>query len=98
MLLNILADDTLQILGVVEERFYCLQRVLDVIEQFLALTARLGLDAADTGSHAGLADNLEETDTTGRGGVDTTTELARRTKAHDTYLVAILLAEEGDGS
>ena len=98
MLLNILADDALQVLGVVEECAYCLESVLNVVHEFLAFSAGLCLDTADSGGYAALRNNLEHSDTTRRLRMNTTTELAARTEAYDTNLIAILLAEERDGA
>ena len=64
MLIDVLLDDTLQILGVVEECLNSLQHILGLIQQLLALLACLGLDTTYAGSNAALRDNLEETDTT----------------------------------
>ena len=98
VLVNVLTDDTLQVFRVVEEATYCLEGIFNLVQQFFALLARLGLYAADAGCHAALRDNLEETDATGRAGMNTATELTRRTEANDANLVAILLAEQGDGT
>ena len=62
MLLDVLLDNTLQILGVVEECLNSLQDILGLVQQLLALLTGLGLDTADTGSNTALRDNLEETD------------------------------------
>ena len=98
MLLDVLADDSLQVLGVVEEGADSLQRVLNVVHKLLAFLSGLCLDTADAGCNAALRDNLEETDATGRLCVDTTAELAAGSETHHAYLVAILLAEECDGT
>ena len=98
VLFDILLDDTLQVLGVVEERLDVLQDVLHLVEALLAVLTCRSLDTADAGSHAALRENLEEPDAACRAGVDTTTELARRSEANHTYLVAVLLAEQGNGA
>ena len=64
VLLNVLADDALQVLGIVEECLHCLQRVLDVVEQLLALFSCAGLDTTDASCYTALRDDLEETDAT----------------------------------
>ena len=96
--IDILLDDTQQVLTVAEERADATDGILVRVNQILAVLSSDGLDTANTGSHAALAENLEETDATGTAGMDTTAELARRTEAYHTHLVAILLAEEGDGT
>ena len=98
VLIDILLDDTQQVLTVAEERADATDGILVRVNQILAVLSGDGLDAANTGSHATLADNLEETDAAGTAGMDTTTELARRTEAYHAHLVAILLTEEGDGT
>ena len=74
MLIDILLDNALQVLGIVEERLDGLQRIFQLIEQFFALLASLGLDTTDTSGNATFRDNLEESDAASRSGVDTTTE------------------------
>ena len=51
---NVLLNDALQVLGVIEDGANGLQRVLDVVEQFFALAARLGLNTAYAGGYAAL--------------------------------------------
>ena len=87
----------LQVLGIVEECLHCLQVVFHHVHQVLTLAARLGLYAADAGSHATLRDNLEEADATRARGMDAAAELAGRAEAHHAHLVAVFLAEQGDG-
>ena len=65
MLFNVLADNSLEVLGVIEEGADGLQAVLDVIEKLLTFLTGLCLDTADAGGNAALRDYLEETDTTG---------------------------------
>ena len=98
VLLDVLADDALQVLCVVEQTADSLQHVLDVVHQLLTLLAGLCLDTADAGSYAALGDDLEHTDATCRLCVDTAAELAARAEAHYAHLVAVLLAEEGDSA
>ena len=98
MLIDILLDNALQVLGIVEECLNSLQDILGLVQQLLALLTGLGLDTADTGSYTALRDNLEESDATCARCVDTTAELAARTEANHTYLVAVLLAEQGDST
>ena len=98
VLLNILADNALQVLGIVKESLHGTQHVLCLIQQLLALLTSFGLDTTDAGSNATFRDNLEESDATCRCGVDTTTKLTRRTKAHHTNLIAVFLAKQGNGT
>ena len=98
VLFDIFLNHALQVLRVVEERANSLQDILRLIEEFFALTTSLGLDTTDTRCHRTLRDNLEEADLTRSLSVDTTTELTRRAEADHTNLVAILLAEKGDGT
>ena len=98
VLLDILGDDALQILRIVEEGLHGTKGVLRLVQQFLALLTGLGLDTTDTGCDRTLRDNLEEADLTRGLGVNTTTELTRGTETDHAHLVAVLLAEEGDGT
>ena len=98
MLIDVLSDDTLEILGIVEQALQSHDGILQTVDGLLASLASQSLDTADAGCYAALGDNLEETDLTGALGMNTTTELSRRTEANHTNLVAILLAEEGDGT
>ena len=98
MLVDVLSDDTLEILGIVEQSLQSYDGILQTVDGLLASLASQSLDTADASCYAALRDNLEETDLTGALGMNTTTELSRRTEANHTNLVAILLAEEGDGT
>ena len=88
----------MQVLRIIEERLHTLQKILHLVETLLAVTTCGGLDTTDTCCHRTLSHDLEEADLTCCLGVDTATELTRRAEANDTHLIAILLAEEGDGS
>ena len=98
VLLDILLDDTLQVLGIVEECLHGAQHILGLIQQFLTLLTSLGLDTADAGSHTALRDNLEETDATSAAGVNTTTELNALAELYNADAVAVLLAKQGYGT
>ena len=62
MLLDIFTDNSLQVFGIIEECLHGTQHVFGLIQQLLALLARLGLDTANAGGDTALRDNLEETD------------------------------------
>ena len=98
VLVDVLSDDTFEILGVVEQALQRYDGILQTVDSLLASLASQSLDTADAGCYAALRDNLEETNLTGALGVNTTTELGRWTEANHTNLVAILLAEEGDSA
>ena len=98
MLLDVLAHHAFQVFGVVEEGFYGSQGVLKHIERLLAGLARESLHTANARGHAALTGDFEEAHLARAMCVDTSTELTTGTKAHHSHLVAILLAEEGDGS
>src|SRR5574344_154459 len=94
MLIDVFLNDTLQILGIVEQSADGLNGVLQVIEQFFTFLSSLCLNTAYTCSNTAFRDNLEHTDSAGALCMDTTTELCGRTETNYTYLIAIFLAEE----
>ena len=76
VLVDILLDDAQQVLSVAEERADTLDGVLVGVDILLAVTASNGLNTAYAGSHTALAENLEESDATRAGSVNTAAELA----------------------
>ena len=75
MLVNVFSDNTLEILGVVEQALQGYDGILQAVDSLLASLASQSLDTADAGCYAALRDNLEETDLTSALGMNTTTEL-----------------------
>ena len=90
--------DALQVGSVIEESAQFREGVGKLVHHFLHLLARDGLDAAHAGGHAALGENLHHAQLAGALGVATAAELNAVAKLHDAHLVAVLLAEEGDGA
>ena len=94
ILRNALLDGGLEVLGIVEQSLDIFHHVFYLIDSLFASLTSESLDAAHTGSHAALRDDLEEADVAGALYVDATAELATRSKAYHTHLVAVFLTEE----
>ena len=97
MLLDVFLDDRHQVFRVVEHRPQAAQSVFHQVEGLFGVLSCDGLDAADACCHAGLGHHLEHADASCALGVYTSAELARRPEANHANLVAVFLAEEGDG-
>ena len=93
-----LHEGALEVGSVVEELAYLAHAILQAVEHLLYLGSGDGLDTAYTGSNAALADDLDHTDLTCGAHVGTAAELDGVAKLHYAYVVAVLLAEEGDGA
>ena len=99
---GVLADETLDgsvhVGDAIEELAQLFHAVLQLVECFLHLLTGDGLDAADTGSDAALAHNLEHPDLTRSLHVAAAAELHALPELHHAHVVAVFLAEEGDGA
>ena len=98
VLVDVFTDGAGEVRGVVEEGLQVAHRVLEGIEHLLYAGSSVGLDTAYAGGYGALADNLHHADVTRCGDMRTTAELDGVAKLNDAHLVAILLAEEGDGT
>ena len=91
-------DSAAQVGSAIEELAQRLHGVLQLIESFFDLGARDGFDTTNTCSDAALAYNLEHSNLSGSLDVTAAAELYALTELYDADAVAILLAEEGDGT
>ena len=83
---------------VIEERLQVCHEVLHPVEHVVHLLTCDSLNTAHTSSHRTLGYYAHHAYLTGSLGVASTTELYRVAKLHYTYLVAILLAKQGNGA
>ena len=95
---EVFADGNTQIRCVVEERFQVIQCILNSVQHFFYTCSCVSFDTTYTGSNRTFGYDLDHTDISGCGYVDTSTELDRRTELNHTYPFSVLFAEESDSS
>ena len=99
---SVVADSLLygadQVGSIVEEALESVQQILLLVHYLFYCLTSDGLDTANTSGNAALGDDANHTDATCALGMAATTELYAATELYNTYLVAILLAEEGNGT
>ena len=98
MLADVSLQSSHQVRSVVEQCAHALDGVFHRVEHIFKFLASDGLDTANTSCNTALTYDLEHADMACRFYMDTTTELYTVGKLNDTYLIAIFLTKQGDGS
>lgn len=92
------SDGRTKVTGIAQQVAEVSHDILKVIDSFFHATSRHSLDTADSGCNRAFIDDADHTDVTGVGHVRTTAQLDRRTEFHNTYTIAVFLAEQSHGA